>query len=169
MSSNPLESFRSPAIPEEVFMRVAAGEALDDICRDRHLPELHEVHRKLIDDESCFLRFMTAQRLRTLADLERLQGIAEGREQVLVREETVVDPVSGDHLVTQHFEREEVQRSKLRVDTIKWRAERLFPTVYGGRLEIAHKASGEFAAILAGAMNKGHQLPSQVMKSLRKG
>ena len=144
---------------DEIFTRVAKGELLADVCRDARLPNIDAVYQALIHDPECFERFMTAQRVRTLADIDRLQTIAEGQGRVLVSEEHSVDADTGTAITRQTFAQEDVQRSKLRVDTIKWRAERLFPMIYGNRVAHDHTVSGELAEMMAAASNRGHLLP----------
>ena len=148
-----------------VLARVASGELLSEVCSDPDFPSLNSVHRLLVNDARFFEKYMAAQRLRTLEDLDRLQRTADAGQLVLTRQEVAVDPDSGEEKVTNIYEQEDVQRSKLRVETVKWRAERLFPRVFGQQGRHVDPEVQRPNRALAEAMNRGHLLPSDLSGS----
>lgn len=122
--------------------RVAMGDSLPDICADDLMPDLRQVMRWLANDESFKTQFIEAQRLRALIESARMQDIADGVDEL-----------------------EEVPRSKLRVDTLKWRLSKYHPETFGDRIEVGHNVAGELAQMLREASNQGHKLPHE-LKSL---
>ena len=135
--------------------RVAAGHSLADVCNDDDLmPPLYLVRRWLANDPKFKARYIEAMRVHALEEGGRMLRIADG-EQVLVRE--VEDLETGE--VHRVYETEGVQRSSLRVKTRLEMLKRLEPETFGDKVENTHDVGGELAAMLKGAMNRGHRLP----------
>lgn len=121
----------SKDIGEEICERIALGESLISICRDNHMPYRSTVIRWAIDVEHEFCD--TYKRAREMQQEHYLDEMVE-----------IADDSSNDYVSTDDgmaFDREHVQRSKLRIETRRWIMERLGQKRYGNKQEVNHKSS----------------------------
>lgn len=112
-----------PALGARLCERLAAGEPLSRICRGPGMPTAPEVLAWLADPRHADFQGAVAR-------------AREARADALVDEIlSIADDLAGA---------EQVQRSKLRVDTRRWLAARLAPAKYGdaSSLEISGPAGG---------------------------
>ncbi len=93
---------------------IARGKSLVTICKARDMPGYSTITAWLREDEGGGLQAMYARAREELADYMADIMLAESRK--------------GD----------DVQRSRLIVDTMKWTAAKLKPRVYGDRLDVQH-------------------------------
>lgn len=118
-------------LADEICERLANGETLLAICRDEHMPSRPTVHQWILKPPAGAEEFpFTYARAReigvnVLVD-QTLEISADGSKDVYV-----------DADGNERTNNEVVQRSRLRVDTIKWLASKIAPKVYGERLELA--------------------------------
>ena len=117
----------SSEIAEEICVRLAMGESLIKICKDQHMP-----HRKTVmywaytpNHEFCD----TYKRAREMQQEHFLDEIIE------IADDSSQDFENGE------FNREHVQRSKLRIETRRWIMERLGQKLYGNKQQIDHKST----------------------------
>jgi hypothetical protein len=104
---------------EHLLEQIAAGRSVRAICReDEGMPERTFVNRALLDSE------------RTEGDNENGFARRYARANV-AREEVLFD----DLFAIADDDTEDVQRSKLRVDTRKWALSKLNPKRYGDKLQ----------------------------------
>ncbi len=94
--------------------RIAGGESLVEICSKANMPDYSTITRWLAKDDGGALRTMYARAREDQADYMADAMMAESRK--------------GD----------DVQRSRLIVDTMKWTAAKLRPRVYGDKLDVKH-------------------------------
>ena len=123
-------SICTEAVVEEICSRLSAGESLNAICEDAHLPERQTVHRwVVIDHEGFSSKYTRARQSQALRWAEEIMSIADNDSK-----DWRVDE-QGNLVV----DREDVQRSRLRVDTRKWMLSKMLPKVYGDKqsLELA--------------------------------
>ncbi len=118
----------------EICRRLAEGKSLRKICADDDMPGKSTVlgwlsdgeHRKFLEQYTC-AREMQADAL-----------FDEALE--------IADNTSGDWTTTADgkkiLDHENVQRSRLRVDTRKWAAGKLAPKRYGDRVNMEHTGPG---------------------------
>ena len=120
------------ALVHEVCERMAAGESLRQICTDEHMPSDAAVRGWAIDDVDGF-----AARYARARDMHADALFDEALE--------IADDISGDWSKDKDgnpvFDHENVQRSRLRVDTRKWAASKLAPKKYSDKLSIDTKVS----------------------------
>jgi len=119
-------------ITDEILHRIVAGESLNKIVKDPHLPCMATVFNWLTDESKPeFLeKYNKAKELQAEYYADELIDIADDASNDLV-EKTLA---SGE--VVQVVNSEHIQRSRLRVDTRKWIASKLLPKRYGDKQEV---------------------------------
>lgn len=102
-----------PIVVDEICERLAGGESLIGICRDRHLPDATTVYRKMA------------------RDAEFAATIARARE--------AQQDYEADNIIemTDAATPEDWQVVKLRVWARQWRAAKLAPKKYGDKLDLS--------------------------------
>jgi len=104
------------ATADLICERIATGESLRSICRDKEIPDKATVLRWLQSDERLEFRDQYARAREAQAD-HYFDAIIE-----IADDETL-----------------DVNRSRLMVDARKWAAGKLRPKVYGEKVEHEHK------------------------------
>lgn len=131
----------TPELAAEICERLAEGETLRSVCRDKHMPDERRVRAWVIEDREGFAPHYTRARdagLDCMAD--QLIDIAN-------------DSSSDDYdKTTGKINQESYQRSRLRVDTMKWYLSKLAPKRYGDRMTQVHTGP-EGGAIRFSAMS----------------
>ena len=110
---------------QEICLRLSFGEGLVKICKDDHLPARQTVISWLFKHKEFADRYAQAREAQADFLLEELLDIADNTEG-----DTYTDAkgnVRVDH--------ENINRSRLRVDTRKWVITKLAPKKYGDRVE----------------------------------
>ena len=122
----------SEELAATICQRIAEGELLCHICQDDDMPARSTVHLWVIQDREGFSDlYARARKVQALDWAEEVLSISDNESK-----DWKVDK-DGNLIV----EREQVQRSRLRVDTRKWLLSKVLPKVYGDALELKH--SGE--------------------------
>ena len=125
-------SLYTEEIAAEICSRLADGESLRTMCEDKNMPCRSTVMAWLADDQYAEFKrcYDVAREEMAHALFEELREIADdGRNDWMERQRQ-----DGSNEIV--FNGEHVQRSKLRVDTLKWQCSKLLPKVYGDRLNI---------------------------------
>jgi hypothetical protein len=120
-----------PEQAAEICDRIAQGESLRHICMLPRMPSKPTVLRWLEQFPEFRTHYAHARELQADHFLEQIQEIAhDGRNdwEVLESERTGQDRIV--------LNAEHVQRSRLRVDTLKWVMSKLAPKKYGEKLEV---------------------------------
>lgn len=117
-------------IADEICERIAEGETLSAICMDEHIPNRATIGRWLIADLEGFSRqYARARELQGDVEFDQMRDIA--------------DESGGDVYIdaegNPRIDGEAIQRAKLRIETRRWRAERLNRRVYGQKVEHEHE------------------------------
>ena len=110
---------------QEICLRLSFGEGLVKICKDEHLPARQTVISWLFKHKEFADRYAQAREAQADFLLEELLDIADDTQG-----DTYTDAkgnVRVDH--------ENINRSRLRVDTRKWVITKLAPKKYGDRVE----------------------------------
>jgi hypothetical protein len=115
-------------IADEVCKRMAAGETLRQVCRDKQMPPESTVRGWAVEDVQGFAAQYTRARETLLEhwadDIVSISDDGTG--------DTVIDEYGKPRQNT-----EWINRSKLRVDTRKWLLSKLRPDKYGEKLELS--------------------------------
>lgn len=112
----------NPAIASLICEAIACGESMRTVCEDHELPRV-SVYRWLA-------------------------AIPEFRDQYARAKELGLDRMADELLEIADYRSEDVQRSKLRVDTRKWIMSKLAPKKYGDRQVIAGDADQPLMAVI---------------------
>ena len=121
-------SLYAEALAAEICRRLAEGETLRSVCRDKAMPNKATVLRWLTDKTKADFRdqYVYAREMQADALFDEALEIA--------------DDASGDWTVDKDgkktLDHENIQRSRLRVDTRKWAAGKMAPKKYGDKLNL---------------------------------
>lgn len=130
-------------IENEILDQIMEGKSFRDFMvkdRNPHLPSVPTFFKHLRDDDRFAKRYARAREFQADQEFEEMKEIAaDGRNDWM----EVNDPDNPGY----RLNGEHVQRSKLRVDVLKFRVVKLSPKKYGERVELEHsgevKTSGE--------------------------
>jgi len=104
-------------IEDEILDRIANGEPLKDIVADKHMPCRSAVYWRLYNHSDFEFRYELARHEAADMYFDQLVGISDG----------IVDV---DDAI-------KIARDRLKIDTRKWTASRLFPRRYGDAQQVA--------------------------------
>jgi len=137
-----------PEIADEICLRMLDGESLKAICQDEKMPNRRTVFRWLASDDEFRQRYEIARQM--LADLlfDEIKDIADDARN------DFMEKLADDGSIERVPDHENVQRSKLRVDTRKWMASKLMPRKYGDRIGVEVSVPFDAAAALAAARRR---------------
>jgi hypothetical protein len=117
----------SPRLAAQICARIAAGEAVRAIAQTPGMPASSTIYLWLNTQEDFRL-------LHAAACEERADALAE--EMVAIADDCSGDwKAGGKDGKERVFDRENLARAKLRIETRRWRAARLAPRKYGDRAE----------------------------------
>lgn len=124
----------TPELGERICKRLAEGESLRGICKDADMPAACQVHQwLLLTSDPMFDAFRTqydtAKKIQAHNLVDEILDISDDgnndwMERLGPEGQSLGWQLNGEH----------VQRSKLRVDSRKWFAGKVFPKLYGERL-----------------------------------
>ncbi len=148
-------SLYTEALAAKLCRRLAEGETLRAICRDKAMPDKATVLRWLADKTEVDFRDQYAH----ARDMQADALFDEALE--------IADDASGDWTVDKDgkkaLDHEHIQRSRLRVDTRKWAAGKMAPKRYGDKIQHTGDGGGPIRTEvdLTG-------IPTDVLRELRK-
>lgn len=114
----------------KILDRIAGGESLPSICRDKAMPNRDTIYAWLMKHAPFRERFTLARELRADVYFDQILEIAD---------DPTGDVVANDG--KRSIDWENVQRSRLRVDARKWICARMNPKKYGERITTEHTGS----------------------------
>jgi hypothetical protein len=123
-----------------IVARIMGGESLRAICRDELMPARSTVHLWLATNESFSDQYARACEIRAEELFDEMFEIADdGTNDWMIRG-------SGEN-ATEVVNGENVQRSRLRIDTRKWALARMNPKKFGDKItnEVVGKDGGPIA------------------------
>lgn len=119
------------ALAKELEVRLSAGETLTAICKEPHMPSRQAVQDWVTRDLDGFAeRYETARRNGCWTWVDETIEIADDGSQDYV-----------DQDGRQVFVAENVNRSRLRIDTRKWICSAVLRDVFGDKVEVSHVAA----------------------------
>ncbi len=121
-------SLYTEALVAKICTRLAEGETLRAICRDPGMPDKATILRWLADKEKADFRaqYTYAREMQADALFDEALEIADDASGDWTEDK-------GGKKVVDH---ENIQRSRLRVDTRKWAAGKMAPKKYGDKLDL---------------------------------
>jgi hypothetical protein len=108
--------------------RLAEGESLRAICRSKNMPSMRAVLRWLAKFPEFRIQYTEACEAREAHLFEEMREIADDGSNDWVNRQ------NGDGTTTRIVDHEHINRSKLRVETIRWQLSRMNPRRYGDRI-----------------------------------
>ncbi len=121
-------SLYTDALAAEICRRLAEGETLRSVCRDKAMPDKATILRWLVDKATAEFRAQSTYAREMQADALFDEALE------------IADDASGDWTVDKDgkktLDHENIQRSRLRVDTRKWAAGKMAPKKYGDKLDL---------------------------------
>ena len=129
----------TPKVGETICARMCDGESLREICLDEKMPTRSSVHLWLVqakgEDPAPGLKIFSDQykeavEVRAENMFDELEGIADDGQNDWMEKEA---KDGSSYTVLDH---EHVQRSRLRIDTRKWKLSKMLPKRFGERSTI---------------------------------
>lgn len=133
----------TPETADLICARLVGGESLLAICRDDAMPDPATVYRWLNAHPEFCENYTRARDIHAELKFDEIQEIADDgkRDYVLTGSGPLVDH---DHIA----------RSRLRVDTLKWRLARMAPKKYGDKLETTHRGDAAAPIVISSTDGK---------------
>jgi hypothetical protein len=119
-------------IATEICNRLAEGESLRKIVKDEHLPSSSTIYRWLLDErfKDFWEQYEKARNIQAEQLFEELLEIADdGTNDYTERE-------GSDGETIEVANSENIQRSRLRVDTRKWFLSKVLPKKFGEKVDL---------------------------------
>lgn len=124
---------KTPAPPteysEEVFdtilLRLADGESLNRICRDKDMPGRSNVYMWIINDDRLRDKYVRAREIQAEVLVDEIMDIADDATNDYVTE------TRDDGSTYQVVDHDHIQRTRVRIDARKWYAGKVKPKKYG--------------------------------------
>jgi hypothetical protein len=130
-AKNPVRYSRELA--DVILKRMAEGESLRAICRDKGMPSEVSVRMWAVDDRDGFgTRYAHAMMARCDFWADEILEISDDSSG-----DTVTVTENGREV--EKVDHEHINRSRLRVDSRRWLMSKLAPGKYGDKVELAHK------------------------------
>lgn len=123
----------TPELADEICERIANGESVRKICEDDDKPNRRTVMRWLETHEDFATKCARARLLQADALEEEMQEVADDGTNDWMERRSEAEK-GGGIMTGWVLNGEHVQRSKLRVSTLQWRAAKLNPKKYGEKI-----------------------------------
>lgn len=121
--------------------RMVEGESVRSICRDPDMPSVVTVMKWVNQFPDFAKQYACAQEMRADTFVEQIQEIAaDGQNDWMEKH--------GQDSTGWHLNGEHIQRSKLRVDTLKWIASKMKPKKYGDKLGLTDGEGGPLQVVI---------------------
>lgn len=119
---------------EQVCQRIEQGEPLRRILHSENAPMNWDMFYRLLEDKDKSERYARATSIRADMMFDEAIDIAFEKNADVVGVDKYGNPI---------VDGEAIQRSKLKVDTIKWAVSKMQPKKYGDKIDIDHTTKGE--------------------------
>jgi hypothetical protein len=144
----------TPEVVEEICRRLEEGESLRHIGMLDHMPTAETIRTWLRDKPDFSAQYARARELQADFFADEIRDIAnDGRNDWEVRES---ERTGQERII---LNAEAVQRSRLRVDTLKWLMAKQAPKKYGEKIEVEN----------TGNQGIGLVVTPEVLEQLQKG
>lgn len=135
----------------EICKRIAEGESVRTIVKDKTMPAASSIFRWLLDEEKkeFWEQYEKARNIQAELMFEELLEIADDGTNDFVEREL---KNGNSYTVVDH---EAIGRSRLRVDTRKWYLSKVLPKKFGDKIDLTSDGKALPAPIYGGKSNKG--------------
>lgn len=149
----------SDALADRICTELASGRSARSVCSDEDMPSMQTFWRWLRENAAFREQYTRAKQEAADALVEEMLDIADD----------ATSDYAEDEQGRVRFNSENVQRSRLRIETRKWIASKLKPQRYGERLDLQHgvQPQNPLAALIQ--QIQGSALPVRTDEELRAG
>jgi hypothetical protein len=130
-------SLYTPEIADVILRRLSDGETLREICRTPGMPDDRTVRGWALDDREGFAAVYARARM--------IGGYAMGDDLLKIADDSKGDMTTDadGRPIVNH---ENINRSRLRVDTRKWLLSKVLPRVFGDKVELTGPGGGALSS-----------------------
>lgn len=121
----------TPELGLKFCERIASGKSLRTVCKDKDMPSPATIFLWMSQNEDFLKHYARACEERAEAYVEEMFDIADDGRNDFMEDEYMKGKTPGYQL-----NGENIQRSKLRVDTRKWYVSKIKPKKYGEKLDV---------------------------------
>lgn len=114
---------------DEVCLRIANGETMSKICKDAHMPFPAVIYAWAARNEEFHSRLTRAREIQAHRWADEILEIVDDNTG------DMIEKVGRNGQVTTVVDHENVHRSRLRADTRKWLIAKMYPRVYGDKVQ----------------------------------
>ena len=143
-------------IGRAICERLAQGQSLTQLCAEARMPSRRTVVRWLSDPALSDFRTMYYHARRVAAEL-RVDSMFDIMENTENDWEYIYD--DRGEIKSIRPNNDNVQRARLKIDTLKWYASKMIPKIYGDHIEHSLDVTGDLADLLKKASNRDRGLP----------
>lgn len=117
----------SDKLADRICRKIAEGYSVRSICKEKDMVSMQTLFRWLRENDKFREQYVRACEERSYAQAEEIIDIADNATN------DYMEKLEGDGYI---FNSENVQRSRLRIDTRKWLMSKMNPKVYGDKLDM---------------------------------
>ena len=117
----------SDKLADRICQKIAEGYSARSICKEKDMVSMQTLFRWLRENDKFREQYVRACEERSYAQAEEIIDIADNATN------DYMEKLEGDGYI---FNSENVQRSRLRIDTRKWLMSKMNPKVYGDKLDM---------------------------------
>ena len=117
----------SDKLADRICQKIAEGYSVRSICKEKDMVSMQTLFRWLRENDKFREQYVCACEERSYAQAEEIIDIADNATN------DYMEKLEGDGYI---FNSENVQRSRLRIDTRKWLMSKMNPKVYGDKLDM---------------------------------
>lgn len=117
----------SDKLADRICQKIAEGYSVRSICKEKDMVSMQTLFRWLRENDKFREQYVRACEERSYAQAEEIIDIADNATN------DYMEKLEGDGYI---FNSENVQRSRLRIDTRKWLMSKMNPKVYGDKLDM---------------------------------
>ena len=117
----------SDKLADRICQKIAEGYSVRSICKEKDMVSMQTLFRWLRENDKFREQYVRACEERSYAQAEEIIDIADNATNAYM------EKLEGDGYI---FNSENVQRSRLRIDTRKWLMSKMNPKVYGDKLDM---------------------------------
>lgn len=117
----------SDKLADRICQKIAEGYSVRSICKEKDMVSMQTLFRWLRENDKFREQYAQACKERSYAQAEEIIDIADNATN------DYMEKLEGDGYI---FNSENVQRSRLRIDTRKWLMAKMNPKVYGDKLDM---------------------------------
>lgn len=124
-----------PDVALDVLMGLMEGKTLTEVCEDPDLPSERTVYRWLATNSTFSQAYMRAREVQMMVWADQIVLIADDAQN------DYMDRLMADGGTERVVDMENINRSRLRIDTRKFLMAKIAPKVFGDKVQVEHSGS----------------------------